>query len=174
MSAPLAWSHRVSEIPEAGLSNTRIAAADERAELARALDVLACEEVKADYLIRALGEGCYRMTGKVRARVTQKCVVTLEPVPERIEEDIEVEFRPTASLPATDGTEVEVLSAADIEPLEHGLIDVGRVVFDTLSAGLDPYPRQEGARFDWEDPAGGAQAGASGPFAALKKLKDEP
>jgi uncharacterized metal-binding protein YceD (DUF177 family) len=172
MSTPLVWSHRVTEIADAGLDNSRIATLDERVGLAQALDVLSCEEAKADYRIRALGEGCYRMTGKISALLTQKCVVTLEPVPERIEEDIDIEFRPPASLPEADAAEAEVLSAPDIEPLEHGSFDVGRVVFETLSAALDAYPRKKGARFDWEDPAGAAET--SGPFAALKKLKGEP
>ena len=53
-------------------------------------------------------------------------------------------------------------------------IDVGRVVFETLSAALDPYPRKNGASLEWQDPESAEGVGASGPFGALKKLKDQP
>jgi hypothetical protein len=64
------------------------------------------------------------------------------------------------------------LSAAEIEPIQHGMIDAGRIVFETLSASVDPYPRRAGAQFEGEELGDAAAPGASGPFAALKKLKD--
>jgi len=67
---------------------------------------------------------------------------------------------------------VEALSAAEIEPIEHGLIDAGRIIFETLSASVDPYPRKPGAEFTAEELGDGAAATKTGPFAALKKLKD--
>ena len=170
MSGPLAWSHRTTEVGEAGLQQKRAATAAERAAIAEALDLISCEELEADYVIRALQAGDFRMTGKISARLTQTCVVTLEPLAQRIEEEFDVDFLPADSLPDAGDAEVEVLSAPEIEPIAHGLIAAGRVIFETLSAALDPYPRKSGARFQWEDPAG---AVATGPFAALKKLKDE-
>ncbi len=56
-----------------------------------------------------------------------------------------------------------------MEPLEHDRIDIGRIVYEALSAGLDPYPRKEGAGFEWTDPK--AAEGAGKPFAVLKKLR---
>ncbi len=56
--------------------------------------------------------------------------------------------------------------------LDGDRIDVGRIVYETLSAGLDPYPRKEGAEFDWADPKTGV-ADSANPFAVLKKLKGE-
>jgi hypothetical protein len=112
------------------------------------------------------------MAGTVAARLTQECVVTLAPIPQTIAETFNVEFWP--SLPDASDAEVEVLSVPDIEPIEHGLIAAGRVVFDILAASLDPYPRREGARFEWEDAPGAAGPAEAGPFSALKKLKDDP
>ena len=173
MRQPLPWSHRGSEVAEGGLSETRIATATERSAIAQALDVVSCDEVKAEYVMRPIGEGRYRMTGKISARLTQKCVVTLELISQTIKEDFDVEFRPAGSLPEMGDAEVEVLSFPEIEPIEHGSIEAGRFVFEMLSATLDPYPRKEGARFDWEDPASTSEPSATGPFAGLKKLKDE-
>jgi hypothetical protein len=173
VTQPLAWSHRVSEIPDAGLSITRTASPAERSAIVQALGIVSCEAVTADYVIRALGEGRYRMSGRISAQLTQSCVVTLAPIPQTLEESFDVSFWPGGSLPQVGGAESEVLSVPEIEPIEHGAIEAGRVLFEILSASLEPYPRQAGARFEWEARENIAEPGPTGPFASLKKLKDE-
>jgi uncharacterized metal-binding protein YceD (DUF177 family) len=155
------------------LQTARSATAAERAAIASALDLLSCDEVEVDYAVQPLGGGHYRLSGALRARLTQRCVVTLEPVPQAMEESFDLEFCPPEGLPETGEEEVEALGLPEIEPLEHGSIAVGRVVFELISAALDPYPRKAGARFQWEEPTSGSEAAAGGPFAALKKLKDK-
>jgi hypothetical protein len=174
MSAPLAWSHRVSGIPDGGLHIARAASAAERAVLAEALEVVSCEEARAKYVITTLGRGRYRMAGEVAARLTQNCVVTLEPLATQVAEALDVEFWPADAVPGALHTEAEVLGLPDIEPIEHGVIDAGRVVFETLVAGVDPYPRKEGASLAWHEQAGSPGAGAAGPFGKLKALKKKP
>ena len=110
MSGPLPWSLRTTEIPETGLHKTVSATEAERSAVARALGLVSCEAIEADYRVRALGAGRYRLAGTLRARVTQACVATLEPLPQSIEEEFEVEFWPAGSLPETVDTEVEALS----------------------------------------------------------------
>jgi uncharacterized metal-binding protein YceD (DUF177 family) len=171
MNEALAWSYRTAEIPEAGLRQTRAATEAERAQVAEGLDAVSCESIEAEFTIRATGKGHYRLAGKVAARLTQSCVVTLEPVAQTAEGTFDVEFCPPAQLPQSGEEEVEALSAAEFEPIEHGRIDVGRIVYETLSAAVDPYPRKAGAEFA-TDEVGGPLVGDNGPFAALKKLKD--
>jgi hypothetical protein len=171
MNAPLDWSYRVREIPEVGLRETRSATATEQASVAAALEILSCEELTARFDIRATGKGHYRLAGKVAAKLTQTCGVTLEPIPQTAEGTFDVEFWPTGSVPEQGEDEVEALSAAEIEPIEHGLIDAGRIVFETLSASVDPYPRKAGAEFQ-PDALDDPDKPAGGPFAALQKLKD--
>ena len=170
---PLDWSHRVTEVAEQGLRVERSADEAELAAVAAALELPGCERLEAKYAVKAIGEGRYRMTGEVRARLTQACVVTLEPVPARVEESFEVEFWPGQSIPEQPEGEVEVLSLPEIEPIEHGKIAAGRVIFETLSAGLDPFPRKAGAELADEDLPAEPDAAAAGPFAALKKLRNE-
>jgi uncharacterized metal-binding protein YceD (DUF177 family) len=170
MSEALNWSYRTAEIPEAGLRQTRAATEAERAQATADLEVVSCEHIEAEFSIRAIGRGHYRLVGKVTARLTQSCVVTLDPISQKAEGSFDVEYWPSAELPKLSEEEVEALSAAEIEPIEHGRIDVGRIVYETLSAAVDLYPRKAGAEFAPD--AGGPPAGESGPFAALKKLKD--
>jgi uncharacterized metal-binding protein YceD (DUF177 family) len=166
----LDWTHQVSQIADEGLQQSRTATATERAALAQVLDVLSCDDVKAVYRVGHLGRGRYRVSGDVSARFTQRCVVTLESVAKELEETFDVEFWPAEAVPETTDTEIEVLTAAEIEPIEHGLIDAGGIIVETLSAGLDPYPRKPNAEFAWEEKD--AEPSITGPFAGLSKLKD--
>jgi hypothetical protein len=168
---PLRWTHRVIEVPDGGLRQSWQASEAERSALAAALEVEGCEAAGADYTIGALGAGRYRMTGRVRASLAQRCVVSLEPLATRIDEPFEVEFRPPESITPESAAELEVLALPEIEPIEHGAIAAGRLVFETLLAAVDPYPRKEGAEFDWTARAG-AEA-AKGPFASLSGLKKD-
>ncbi len=172
MIQPLTWTHRIAEIAEDGLQQTRTATAAERETLAQALDVLSCDDVKASYKVCALGHSRYRVSGDVSARLMQQCVVTLEPVAQDLDVSFDVEFRPAEALPVTTDAEVDVLTAAEIEPIDHGLIDAGRIIFETLPAGLDPYPRKPNAGFAWEN-ENDAEPATTGPFAGLSKLKDK-
>lgn len=164
---PLDWSHGTTEIPERGLKRSLAATEEERAALANALDILSCDALEATYQIMPVTGGSYRLEGDLDAAVKQACIVSLEPVARRVAESFSVEFRREVADDSSAG-DVEVLAAAEVEPIEDDRIDVGRIVYETLSAGLDPYPRRDDAEFQWTDP----KASADNPFAMLKKLKD--
>jgi uncharacterized metal-binding protein YceD (DUF177 family) len=172
MSAPLNWSYRATAIPEAGLREDRTATADECTRVAAQLEIVSCERLEADLAIRAIGQGHYRLSGKVKAQLTQSCVVTLDPIAQSVEGRFEVEFWPPGKQPESGEEEVDALSAAEIEPIEHGQIDAGRIVFETLSASIDLYPRKPGAEFAPGALGDTEELNESGPFAGLKKLKD--
>lgn len=171
MTQALDWTQRTTEIPEGGLNTSRTASSGERKAIAAALDLLSCDDMQTTYSVRALGKGRYRLSGHIDANLTQACVITLEPVPKKLTAKFDVEFWPAAEVPEVDDSEMEALSAREIEPLGHSAIDVGRIVFETLSAAIDPYPRKAGAEFDWNDPGAGDEAAPAGPFDALRKLK---
>jgi uncharacterized metal-binding protein YceD (DUF177 family) len=165
---PLDWTVETTAVPERGLKGSRKATEAERGALATALGLISCDGLEATYQISPAAGGGYRLEGGIDAAVTQACVISLEPVAGRVAESFSVEFRPDTE-PEVD-QEIEILSAPEVEPLEHDRIDIGRIVYEALSAGLDPYPRKEGAGFEWTDPK--AAEGAGNPFAVLKKLKD--
>lgn len=172
MSEPLTWSYRTTEIPQAGLHEGRTATEAERAKVASMLEVVSCERLASDFAIRAVGHGRYRLSGKVTAQLTQSCVVTLDLIAQGVEGVFDVEFWPTGKLPESGEEEVEALNAAEIELIERGLIDAGRIIFETLSASVDPYPRKLGVEFKADELGDAAAPTETGPFAALKQLKD--
>ncbi len=171
----LEWNHAVAEIPGGAREIHRQAVNEECAAIARDLKLLACDSLAATYTIRPLGGGRYKVQGAITAAVTQACIVTLEPVPALLQLPLDVEFspqpdeaRPSAET-ASAADEVEVLSLPEIEKIEHGILDVGRVVFEVLAASLEPYPKKEDAAFVWNDPH--AMDAPANPFGVLAQLK---
>lgn len=165
------WTHATAEIPDRGLTRERAASEAERSEIARALKLISLDKLVAAYRITSIAGGGWRLAGKITADPVQSCIVSLEPVPAHLEETFDVEFLHEA--PASEsGGDLSVLQGPDIEPLEGNVIAAGRVVFETLAAGLDPYPRKGGASFEWQDKAASGDNKIS-PFAVLAKLKDK-
>lgn len=168
MRALTDWRHRLNEIPANGLHVTRSATTEECAQFAEDLSIVSCENLKATYQIKAKKRDRYELTGHVAAEVTQSCIVTLEPVHAKLDEPLDCTFVSPDLLPKSQEEEQEVLSIDDLEPIENGTIDVGRIIFEVISTGLEPYPRREDAQ--WADPANTGDV-AAGPFAALAELK---
>jgi uncharacterized metal-binding protein YceD (DUF177 family) len=165
----LDWTHATTDIPETGRRFERAATEAERRAVADALDLVGCERLDVSYELRPLAGGRYRLAGDITADIVQSCVVSLEPIEQRVAENFEVTFCPPASLPEADTAEREILSEPDVEPIADGRIDAGRVIFELVASAIDPYPRKEGAALDWQAPAD--TPGEASPFAVLAKLK---
>ena len=165
------WRHRLHEIPAGGLRETRTATEAERAALANELPIVSCEVLVVEYQIKPAGRDRYALTGRLQAEVTQACVISLEPIKATLDEPLDCKFVAPTMIPDQQPEEQEALSVEDLEPIEDGTIDVGRIVFEVFSTSLDPYPRREDV--EWQSPHAQAdsEASAAGPFAALAELK---
>lgn len=166
------WNVSTLDIPSKGFERSREASAEERARIAEVLGLVSLDSLAADYRIHGLAGGGWRLTGSISAAIVQSCVVSLEPLPAQVEEEFAVEFWRDLDEPEG-GEDKAVLGGTDVEPLEVDTIPVGRIVFETLSGGLDPFPRKEGAAFEWQDEKAG-QSGNANPFSVLARLKDKP
>jgi hypothetical protein len=171
VTAELSWDHATEDIPEAGLEVERAATAEERQLIAANLDLLACTSLTARSRISPRGEGHYRLTGTLQARVEQSCVVTLEPLSNDIAESFSVDYWPESDIPAPSGGVLDVHDTSDLEPIVAGRIEVGRVVFECLAGAIDLFPRKPGATFEQPSPDGSPESSGEGPFAALAKIK---
>lgn len=173
MTALADWTHLVTDLPERGLTRERAATAAERAAIANELGLVACDALVFDYRLVQRGGGRVHLSGRLLATVTQRCVVSLAPVPARLSESVDVEFWPAQMISQQVEGETEILSGPEVEPIDNGVLDVGRIVFEVLSASLDPYPRAEGVAFDWDDPRDTDGLKTDHPFAGLSRLKRE-
>lgn len=149
--------------------------AETRKRLAERFDLLSLDRLVAQLTVTRSASGIpVRVCGWLEASVVQACIVSLEPVPSNIKEPIEVEYAPGAT---EEEDEVFSLDQPDPpEPLDGDSLELGELVAQHLSIGLDPYPRKSGAdASDWAD--GGAEQGGNAtpsPFAILEQLRKKP
>jgi uncharacterized metal-binding protein YceD (DUF177 family) len=166
----------VVQIPDTGLH--RDLKADQAicagvAEVGGLREVLS---VSASLDVTPMSGGRYHVEGRVRARIGQTCVVTLDPMETDIDEPIDLIFAPPDQIPQmADLVDEAEESDAEIpdppEPIENGIIDLGRLATDALYLAVDPYPRKPDAIFE---PLVEAPDPEDHPFAALKALKVAP
>jgi len=114
--------------------------AEERAALARRFDLVELDELTAALVLKKRGDGAVEMTGRWHARLAQRCVVTLEPVPAELGDEVRLFFGGTGNASA-DPLDDEGWP----EPIENGVIDAGEAVAQLMGVALDPYPRAPGA-----------------------------
>lgn len=163
-SRPVEW--RAGGKPR--ISLTIRAIAEERAALARRLALLTLDDLEATVVIRLLAGGTrLELSGRLRAAVSQSCVVTLAPVESVIDEEFVVVYAPPDA--ATDEL-VMGLAGDDSwdEPWPGDVLDVGEAVAQQLALAIDPYPRAPGAQLPPATSDDGATV-VRRPFAGLSR-----
>lgn len=140
----------------------------ERAALAWRFGLVAIRRLEAEAEISRTGE-TVRANGRLRARVTQSCVATGDPLDAAVDEPFALRF---VTEDQDIAEEVE-LSEEDCDTLAYdgAAVDLGEAVAETLALALDPFPRGPGAEAALRQ-AGVLGEAEAGPFAALKALKD--
>ena len=179
------WSVKIAiaQIPDSGLRINIEADPAVCAAMTDAARVRSVAGASASFDIKPASRETFHVTGLVKARIGQDCVVTLEPIESAIEESIDVMFEPVGDAhgrevrpgspvkarkpPVTDDDGEEEPDAP--EPILNGQMDLGRLAQDFLFLGIDPYPRKPGVVFDVPQAAPDPE---DHPFAALKALKD--
>src|SRR5262245_33273896 len=99
MPDEIAWEHAVVDIPDAGLTVERAATPAECEAVARTLDLLACRSLTARYTVIPKAGGNLHAWGTVEAEVEQACVVTLEPLVNKVADSFNVDFWPETEMP---------------------------------------------------------------------------
>jgi hypothetical protein len=159
---------RAAHIKDSVQEHIVLATEAERAALARRFGLPGISHLRGEFQLRHERAGVIAATLRMRAKVTQTCVVSLEPFEAGISEDTELRFLPAGSLAEAEGIELdpETLEAPDEIPYAGEMIDLGETLAEQLALALDPYPRKPGAAL----PAAAA-AVPENPFAVLKFKK---
>lgn len=168
-SVPIA----VLQIPDTGLHRDLEADQATRVAMAEVAGLREIISANASLDVTPDRGGRFHVTGRVRARIGQTCVVTLDPIENDIDEPIDLMFAPPEQIPVlADLVDEAADSDSEIpdppEPIENGFIDLGRLATDALLLAIDPYPRKPDAVFK---PVITAPDPEDHPFAALKALK---
>ena len=153
---------QVDRVPALG-SHERIAA-DERecAALAKRLGLPKLHSLGG--LLKAVPwrGGGLKITGILKAEVDQVSVISLETFTSTLEYAIERYFMPLRAGDPSAGDD-------DVDTIEHGIVDLGEILAETMALELDPYPRKEGEVFN--DIEESPEPAKVSPFTALSKLK---
>lgn len=145
---------------------------DERAAAAARYDVISVETLACEAEIAPERDG-FRVRGLARAELTQRCVVTLEPMTTTLREAFDILFLPGGG-GAAPTHEVEIGREDEPEPLGVA-IDPAEIAAEAVALAIDPWPRSAEAAFEGrlQGPPGAEPLTdeAARPFAALSALK---
>ena len=150
VASPIAFPVSVRRLPQRGFPLVIEANEQQRAALAEAHMLLSVDSFRAELMLTNWKRGGVQITGTVEASVVQACIVSLEPIPAKIDESIDAIFVPESSpLAKPDIEEGELFLAADgpdgPETFDGETIDAGAVAEEFFALALDPYPRKQGA-----------------------------
>jgi uncharacterized metal-binding protein YceD (DUF177 family) len=166
----------VERVPDTGLHRNLEADQATRAAVADVGGLREVLSVQASFDVTPMRGGRFHVTGDVRARIGQTCVVTLEEMESDIDEPIDLIFAPPDQIPemaalVDEAEESDEDMPDPPEPIENGIIDLGRIATDALYLAVDPYPRKPDAVFE---PLVEEPDPEDHPFAALKALQVAP
>lgn len=156
----------------------------ERAALAKRFGFIGLPALSARVTVDRRPGGQVVVEGRLRGKVVQACILTLDPVSQDLDETFRIVFkRDFEDEKDPESGDAVINSQADApEPLRGNMLDVGEIVAEQLSLAADPYPRKPGVKLEdvLPKPAvrrGGRpppKEGKRHPFAGLASLRDKP
>jgi len=160
----------VANIEQGGLHVAIEANEAERGEIARIVGLRDLPKLAAEFELIPSGRDEVRVVGQVNATVGQRCVVTLDPVENTVEEPVNLLFAPVSTIVEPPGQHAEGEPLDDPpEPIVNGRIDLAKLAVEFLILGIDPYPRKPDAVFE---PVHTPPPPEDHPFAGLAALKE--
>jgi hypothetical protein len=159
-----------------------VASENERLALARRFGFLGLPAFSARVTVDRRPGGQVVVEGRLRGRIVQSCILTLDPVAQDLDDTFRIVFKQGLDEERDRESGEAILSAqADApEPLSGNMLDIGEIIAEQLSLAADPYPRKPGVKL--EDVLPKPRSGRSGgrpeqrrhPFAGLAALRDKP
>lgn len=174
---PFSYRVKVGHVSNNPVTVTITADAAELVALARQWDVPEVRSFAAEFQIQRWKRDGVRLKGRVQADIVQACVVTLEPVEDKIDEPVDAVFVPEGSklarAPNIEGGEMLLDPDGPDSPetFEGDAIDAGAVAAEYAAMAIDPYPRKAGAMFSAHVESSEEDDAKPSPFAALKDWK---
>lgn len=165
----------VREMAPEGVTETINASLDECDAIAARFGVGCVRSLSATMNIQSWKRGGFRVRGDASARITQICVVTLEPFEQVVHANLDQVFVEKSSKLAVDEADIVVsIDEDDIGYIDEGSIELGELAVEALCLEIDPYPRKQGAVFSLSATGETVdEANRKNPFAVLKQLKPE-
>jgi uncharacterized metal-binding protein YceD (DUF177 family) len=158
----------LTDPPQAGVEDRLEASPAECAALAQRFGIEALKHFSARFTRKPYPGGGLLISGRLKAEPVQLCIVSLEPVTERLDKPFTLVVLPP------DGALSEDPDGPDeIQADATGHFDLGEALAEELSLSLNPYPRKAGAHLPLppEEAAEPIEAPPRNPFAKLAALR---
>lgn len=168
----------VTRLPSKGRRIKFVASDEEKKRVRAEFDLQELDRLEAQLVVVPWRRDGVEINGRISAKFTQLCVVTLEPLPQEIAEDLSLIFVPEGSPLAkpeidTQGELVIDPNGADMPETYSGTtLDVSQTIVEMFALAVDPYPRSANVSLPDKyapDPALDEQP--KSPFAVLEKLR---
>jgi hypothetical protein len=149
-NSPVSFRVNVMRLPKKGMPVSVDAGPEQLAALAREHRLLEVKGFHAELVLSPWKRDGIAVSGRVEGDIVQECVVTLEPIEARVEQDVSAVFVPEGSTldrPAEFSGGEMVLDPEgpdSPESFSGTSIDVGALAEEFFALGIDPYPRKEG------------------------------
>lgn len=148
ISGPVHWA----DVPNSGV-NVKISVTDKQCQdLAKLLGVVSIPSVEADFTITRWHSSGLKVKVDIRAKVDQKCVVSLATISSDLNEQAEWRFKPAARKQKnTDRdvvVEIDPLGEDPADILIDGKVDLGHLLTEHLCLMIDPFLRSATVDFD--------------------------
>jgi uncharacterized metal-binding protein YceD (DUF177 family) len=162
------------------------ASESERAALAKRFGFLGLPAFSARATVDRRTGGQVVVQGRLRGKIVQACILSLDPVTQELDEAFRVVFKQDLAeeLDAESGEAILSAQADAPEPLSGNMLDVGEIVAEQLALAADPYPRRPGLKLEdvlpkprnagKDDDRRGKSDQRRHPFAGLAALRDKP
>ena len=176
---------RIVDLDRMGNNGTAVeitASDNERAALVKRFGFLGLPAFSARVTVDRRPGGQIVVEGRLRGRIVQACILTLDPVTQDLDEAFRIVFKQDLA-EERDPESGEALVGAHTdspEPLAGNLLDVGEIVAEQLSLAAEPYPRKQGVKLEdvmpkpRRDGRPGRHEPRRHPFAGLAALRDKP
>ncbi len=169
----------VAILPNSGFVLALRADEQARLALAHAAGVTEVSQLEADLVFRRWRRDGVEVTGQIRAKIEQPCVISLEPVFQDIREPVKLTFIPEnskLSSPVGRADRELVLDPEGEDPPDTFVgdsIDAWPIVLEMLLLAIDPFPRSPQAAVSDEagQPAEMTEENKKSPFLVLQNPK---
>ncbi|TAH37626.1 MAG: DUF177 domain-containing protein [Alphaproteobacteria bacterium] len=164
----------VSEIPPQGRTMHFESTVEERIAIAARAKIPDVDSFAIELQLQFLPQShILEIKGFGRAKITQVCVVTLEPFEAELNFDFDCQCLESerAKKWNNEMDSVEDYAQGGFEEVIDGKVDIGEIAVQEFILALDPYPHKPGARADLD--AANQASGEDNPFSVLKSLKKQ-
>ena len=135
----------IAHLPSCGSEEELEATPTERAALAERFGIVGISSLVANLRLNHQEKHIVKVAGEVSVVVSQRCVVTLEPIEQKLDINIDSVFVPEKQHEENGNTDEISLNGGDetdVETYSGGKIDIGELVSQCVGINIDPYPRK--------------------------------